>query len=141
MTLFERVKEISKKNGFSLAEVARRANIGEKSIYTWKPSKTYPTGVSPSREVLERVATVLNVSVEYLLGKTDNDSVENEPKRIDVEDIVNSSAMLTSRDHALSDEDRAAIRSLVETYLKSKEGQDRLRKFGGYGDDGKKTEK
>lgn len=140
MTLFERVKKIAKKNGFSLAEVARRANIGEKSIYTWKPSKTYPTGVHPSRDVLDKVANVLNVSTDYLLGKTDVEKTTSEPKHIDVDDIVNSVAPLTQRDHALSDEDQAAIRALVKTYLESKEGQDRLRKYGDYDNDGKKTD-
>ncbi|AVK60562.1 transcriptional regulator [Lactobacillus sp. CBA3605] len=141
MTLFERVKKIAKKNGFSLAEVARQANIGEKSIYTWKPSKTYPNGVNPSRDVLDKVADVLSVSTDYLLGKTDDENIESDPKHIDVDDIVNNSAMLTSRDHALSDEDRAAISALVSTYLNSKEGQDRLRKYGGYDNEGNKTEK
>lgn len=71
LTLFDKVKKISNQKGFSLAELARRARIGEKSIYTWKPSKTYPDGVTPSRDILERVAKELNVSVEYLLGTDD----------------------------------------------------------------------
>ncbi len=74
MTLFERIKKISKDRGFALTEVARRAEIGEKSIYAWKPSKAYPDGITPRRETLEKVADVLNVSVDYLLGNTDNPS-------------------------------------------------------------------
>ncbi|WP_419155699.1 helix-turn-helix domain-containing protein [Weissella minor] len=71
MTLFDRVKKISKEKGFALSEVARRADIGQKAIYTWKPSKTYPNGIEPKRETLEKVADVLGVSVDYLLGNTD----------------------------------------------------------------------
>jgi transcriptional regulator with XRE-family HTH domain len=74
MTLFERIKKISKDRGFALTEVARRAEIGEKSIYAWKPSKAYPDGITPRRETLEKVADVLHVSVDYLLGNTDNPS-------------------------------------------------------------------
>lgn len=75
MTLFERVKETAKKRGYTLAELARRAGIGEKSIYTWKPSKTYPNGVTPSREVLERVANQLDVSVNFLLTGEETDNI------------------------------------------------------------------
>jgi transcriptional regulator with XRE-family HTH domain len=85
---------------------------------------------------LKQLSEIFDVTTDYLLGSTG----KNEPKHIDVDDIVNNQAMLTSRNHALSDEDRKAIRALLTTYLNSDEGQDRLRKFGGYGDDGKKTE-
>ena len=71
MTLFERVKDIAKSKGFALTELARRAGIGEKSIYTWKPTKQFPDGIEPKRETLEKVADVLGVSVDYLLGNTD----------------------------------------------------------------------
>jgi transcriptional regulator with XRE-family HTH domain len=72
MTLFERVKETAKLKGFALSEVSRRAEIGEKSIYTWKPSKSFPEGIEPKRETLEKVADVLGVSVDYLLGNSDD---------------------------------------------------------------------
>lgn len=143
MTLFERVKETAKKRGYSLAELARRAGIGQKSIYTWKPSKTYPNGVTPSREVLEKVSNELNVSADYLLGNEEASTKSNSvthSDHIDVEDIVDNAAMLTSREHALSDEDRAAIKAMLTGYLNSKEGQDRLKKYGGYGDNGKNGE-
>lgn len=135
MTLFERVKETAKKRGYSLAELARRAGIGQKSIYTWKPSKTYPKGVTPSREVLEKVSVELGVTVDYLLGNEEKKTSASDEMHIDVEDIVDNAAMLTSRNHALSDEDRAAIKAMLTGYLNSKEGQRRLKKYGGYGED------
>lgn len=52
MTLFDRVKTIATQRGYILAELPREAGIGEKSIYTWKHSKTYPDGVTPSRPTL-----------------------------------------------------------------------------------------
>lgn len=79
MSLFERIKEISKQRGFALTEVARRAEIGEKSIYAWKPSKKYPDGITPKRATLEKVANVLNVSVDYLLGNTDEPQPRTSP--------------------------------------------------------------
>lgn len=64
MTLFERTKEISKKRGMSLQDTAKLAGIGINSIYQWKKQ-------TPSVDRIKLVADVLNVSVDYLLGNTD----------------------------------------------------------------------
>ena len=89
MTLFERVKDISKSKGFALTELARRAGIGEKSIYTWKPTKQFPDGIEPKRETLEKVADVLGVSVDYLLGNTDEmHSNKKDDMPVDLEEVL-----------------------------------------------------
>lgn len=129
MTLFERVKNISKDKGFSLSEVARRAGIGEKSIYTWKPSRTYPKGVTPSHDVLDKVASVLEVPVVYLLGSSETYSSNNEVKKVKIEDLLDGTAMLTDRDGELTDSDRAALRALISTYLQSTKARDQLKKY------------
>lgn len=65
MTLFERVKEISKKRGYSLADVSLKAGLGQRTLYQWKDNQ-------PSAERLKAVADVLGVSSDYLLGNTDD---------------------------------------------------------------------
>ncbi|ANI95830.1 helix-turn-helix domain-containing protein [Lactiplantibacillus plantarum] len=135
MTTLERIKKLSKQRGWSLQTLAEKAGLGKNSIYRWD-AKT------PSTASLQKVAKVLDVTVAELLGdKSTSKSTPDNPKHIDVEDIVNNSAELTSRNQALTDEDRAALRALVSTYLNSKEGQDRLRKFGGYDNEGNKIDK
>ena len=64
MTIFERTKELAKKRGLSLQETAKSAGIGINSIYSWKDKK-------PSVDRIKAVADVLGVSVDYLLGNTD----------------------------------------------------------------------
>ena len=64
MTLFERTKEIASKRGMSLQEVAKKANLGVNSIYRWKER-------NPTTSNITKVADVLGVSVDYLLGNTD----------------------------------------------------------------------
>ncbi|MBD5832702.1 helix-turn-helix domain-containing protein [Weissella confusa] len=64
MTLFERVKELSKKRGYSLAETSQKAGLGQRALYQWKDNQ-------PSADRLKAVADVLGVSVDYLLGNTD----------------------------------------------------------------------
>ncbi|MBS0952408.1 helix-turn-helix transcriptional regulator [Lactiplantibacillus plantarum] len=75
MTLFDRIKTISKERGYSIAEVERKAGISANYMYQWKKR-------NPSPKALASVADVLNVSVDYLLGKT----TSMKPKQVDITD-------------------------------------------------------
>ncbi len=124
MTVFERIKEISKSRGMSLKELALKAGLSENAIYSWKRK-------TPRSDSLRKVAKVLDVSIDSL---EQSDIKQDKPKHINVDDIINDAAMLTSREHALSDEDRIAIRTMLKAYLESAEGQRRLREYGHIGD-------
>lgn len=66
MTLFERVKIISKKHGFSsLQTLSEQAGLSPNVVYGWKTKE-------PSAKSLQSVADILGVSVDYLLGNTDD---------------------------------------------------------------------
>lgn len=70
--LFNRISEVAKKKkGMSVKELGLKLDLGENAIYAWKKSK-------PSIEKLQRVADYLNVSTDYLLGRTNTESVEGE---------------------------------------------------------------
>lgn len=56
----QRIREMCKKKGITLAELERRCSIGNGIIARWKTSK-------PSYERLARVAQELGTSTEYLL--------------------------------------------------------------------------
>lgn len=79
MTVLDRIKKVSKKRGFSLTQVNDKANLGKNTIYSWKTKE-------PSINNLKAVADVLNVSVDYLLGKTDDISTSMKPKQVDIAD-------------------------------------------------------
>lgn len=116
MTLFDRVKTIAKQRGYSLAELARHAGIGEKSIYTWKPSKTYPNGIMPTHSSLKAVADVLGVSVDYLLGNTDDmHSATNADEPVDLD---NNTTILSLDGMELSDEYKKFIVDQVRALRK-----------------------
>lgn len=103
-------------------------------MYQWKKR-------NPNPETLASVAKVLNVSVDYLLS---GEEQKNETtKKVNIEELLDGTAMLTDRDGELTDSDRAALRALISTYLQSTEGRERLKKYsnmelddnGGNGDD------
>ena len=134
--LLARINDLIKANNLTQVELANKAQIEESAF-----SKSMNSKRKFTINELGDISKALNVTLDYLVNGTESDTASDSvPKHIDVDDIVNNQAMLTSRNHALSDEDRNAIRALLTTYLNSAEGQDRLRKFGGYGDDGKKQD-
>ena len=81
MTTLDRIKKISKQRGFSLTKVNDMANLGTNTIYSWKHKE-------PGINNLKAVANVLHVSVDYLLGKTDDPDVNTKPKKVDIKDAM-----------------------------------------------------
>ena len=65
MTVFERIKKTAKERGISLTALSVKSGLGEKTIYKWKEKE-------PSANRIKAVADVLGVSVDYLLGNTDD---------------------------------------------------------------------
>ena len=124
MNPFERVKKLANAQKITIARLEEKLGFGKNYLYKWKNS-------SPNSATLQKVADYFHVSTDYLLGRTTNRNPADD--HIDVEDIVNDAAMLTSRNHELSEEDRDAIKAMLTTYLNTKEGQKRLKKYGGYG--------
>ncbi|MGK4144482.1 helix-turn-helix transcriptional regulator [Weissella paramesenteroides] len=82
MTVFERIKEISKKRGTNLKTIARQVGLSENAIYSWK-NKT------PRADNVQAVADVLGVSVDYLLGNTDDMHVNKDKDMpVDLEETL-----------------------------------------------------
>ena len=70
MTVYERIQELSKEHGLSVRELGRKLDIGETTIYKWKTQ-------SPKLVVLEKVADYFDVSVDYLVGRTETKSTQS----------------------------------------------------------------
>lgn len=102
MSLFERTKETAQKQGLTVAMVEKRAGLSENALYSWRKS-------SPKSENLQKVADVLNVSTDYLLGRTDemNPTVSDDltPAQKEVAYFI---------DPAATKEDIEQIKQLVE---------------------------
>ena len=65
MNVFDRIKSLADKQGISVSKVALDLGFSENLFYQWKKS-------SPKSDRLEKVADYFNVSVDYLLGRSEN---------------------------------------------------------------------
>ncbi|MBD1490391.1 XRE family transcriptional regulator [Weissella confusa] len=82
MTLFERIKETAKERGISLTALSVESGLGEKTIYKWKDKE-------PSASRIKAVADTLGVSVDYLLGNTDEmHSNKKDDMPVDLEEVL-----------------------------------------------------
>lgn len=124
MSVFDNIKKYSKNRGMNLQQVAVAAGLSKNVIYQ------YNKGKSPSIDTLKKIASVLGVSAETLLGNQDESkSTTNDIQKVNIEKLLDGTAMLTDRDGELTDSDRAALRALISTYLQSTEGRERLKKY------------
>ena len=117
MTLVSRTKEIAQKRGLSLKALAAKAGLAEKSIYSWDRS-------TPKADNLQKVADVLHVSTDYLLGRTDelNLTTSETVKKADIDD---SDLLLAFDGKDIDEEDKQAIIDLLmfRRYQKRNEGK------------------
>ena len=110
MTVLERIKEVSKLRGYNLTKVNEMAHLGKNTIYSWKTKE-------PSHNNLQAVADVLGVSVDYLLGNTDemhsNKKDDNVP--IDLDKVLSEEGMAMFDGQPLSDEYKKALLAMLKT--------------------------
>lgn len=93
MTTFERIKELATKQGKSLNKVEEDLGYGRNVLYRLKNS-------NPSAERLEEIADYFNVSVDYLLGRTDK------PQNVETEDEYDDLVMMFRKNEMEIPEDR-----------------------------------
>ncbi|MCT1175541.1 helix-turn-helix domain-containing protein [Pediococcus pentosaceus] len=104
MTLFDKIKKVSKERGYSIAEVERKAGISTNYLYQWKKRE-------PSPKSLASVAKVLGVSVDYLLGKDDKPSTSNEP--VDLDKALSEEGIAMFDGKPLSEEYKKALLAML----------------------------
>lgn len=122
MTTYERIQELSKERGLSVRELGRKLDIGETTIYKWKTQ-------TPKLDVLEKVADYFDVSVDYLVGRTDKklpfdrwekmygDSIREEQSRYDANktsDLAENDVVFTFEGKKIPKEDLALIREIIK---------------------------
>lgn len=110
MTTLERIKELAKKRGLNLKSTAKQAGLSENAIYKWNTQ-------TPSTDKLKAVADVLGVSVDYLLGNTDemHEKASNNNGPIDLNKLLADEGMAMFDGQPLSEEYKKALLAMLNT--------------------------
>ena len=114
MTTFERIKKLAKNRGVTLQKVANELGFGESNLYKWKKQ-------TPNGEYLAKVADYFHVSVDYLLGRENSDSVSDQKdlKKF-LDDNLNYG--MTYDGQNLTDEEKERLKiALTQVFYKYKD--------------------
>jgi len=112
MTFYDRVYQTAKNRGLSIKQLAQKMGVSDATIYTWKKTGA-PTGKN-----LTLVSKTLGVSVDYLLGNTDEmhtnkKSTDNEP--VDIKKVAENDTWddyLSSDGRPLTEHDKKLLRAI-----------------------------
>ena len=111
---FERIKELAKNQGLSLNALEEKLGYSRNTLYSLKKQKA-------STERMQEIADYFNVSLDYLLGRTDNPNIAGEAapqEPDDIDHIIDNAMMFDGK--PLTDDDRRAIRGIIAGYMNSK---------------------
>lgn len=114
MTLFERIKKLAKNRDVSLQEVSEALGKSINYLYTLKKKK-------PTTETVEKLADYFHVSVDYLLGREDEKTVQDQKdlKKF-LDDNLNYG--MTYDGQNLTEEDRERLKiALTQVFWKYKD--------------------
>ena len=113
---FEKIKELSKKRGLSLNQLEEKLGYSRNTLYSLKRQN-----VSTKR--LQEIADYLEVSVDYLLGKSESPTIASNDQSgqtaLHVEDMAQNVMLFGGRE--LTEEKKNVIQSLIEAYLQGPE--------------------
>lgn len=113
-SLFEKIKELCQKRGISINSLEETLGYSRNTIYSMKSKK-------PNAERLQEIADYFNISTDYLLGRTDNPAIAGEKapdQEIELDDLDGRIMLFDGK--PLSDDDKRAIKGIIEGYLNSK---------------------
>lgn len=111
---FEIIKELAKKRGIFLNQLEEKLGIGKNSLYGLKRNQ-------PSAERLQQIADYFDVSIDYLLGRTENPNIAKDGDAsapLDLRDIAAQSMLFDGK--PLTEEDIDFITAVLEAHLKNK---------------------
>lgn len=116
MAFAVRLKELRKQAHLTQVEFAKRLGIGQSSYADWERGKKKPT-----QENLVKIAQVLNVSIDYLVGNSDEHLKEDELDNVELLFRMNS--------NGLTEEEKAIFKKeLIEFMEKRKKAFKKISK-------------
>lgn len=113
MSVLYKIKDLANEKGVSLSELERSIGISNGSISKWEKS-------SPKADTLQKVADYFNVSVDYLLGRTNNRfyGLSDKQREISIEQALDS--VMSYDGKPMTDNDREILKGIIEAYMNKK---------------------
>lgn len=121
MQIHEKIKRLRQRSGMTQSELAERVGVSLRSIQNYELGLRYP-----KRDILARLCTVLDVSVEYLVSGSDRFLMDAEEeggargKRAAQQLIDSADALFTGGVLSEEDQDKVML-ALQKIYWKTKE--------------------
>lgn len=88
MEFSERLKDLRKQAGLTQVDVAEKLGISQPAYASWERGAKKPT-----QENLVKIAQILNVSVDYLVGNSDEENTNKELEDIELLFRMNSKGL------------------------------------------------
>lgn len=116
-----RLKELRAKHGITQEQLAAIIGVERSSIGKYEGKQS----VVPSVEILNKIADYFDVSIDYLLGRTNELSKENAPASYDTSaNIPEPILMLAEKFERLSPDRQRDILKILEYLLDQQASQD-----------------
>ncbi|VPF31115.1 bacteriophage repressor protein [Streptococcus pneumoniae] len=115
---YEKIKELAKKQGLSINALEEKLGYSRNTLYSLKKQKA-------STERMQEIADYFNVSLDYLLGRTDNPAIAGSDEFAQVNgqiiDLRKAAANTMLFDgKPLNEDDIDFITSVLSAHFKSK---------------------
>ena len=105
MEFSERLKDLRKQAGLTQVDVAEKLGISQPAYASWERGVKKPT-----QENLVKIAQILNVSVDYLVGNSDEKSDE----------LDNIELLFRMNSKGLTDEEKATYREELIGFMEER---------------------
>ena len=94
----ERISQLRKSKGWTLEKLGNEVELGKTTVLNWEK-----TGSVPNEEVLRRLSSIFEVSIDYLLG---NDKM-----------MEHSDNVLFRNWGLMNDEDKEKVNKMIEIFV------------------------
>lgn len=95
-----RLKSLRNDKGITQTDLGNIVNVGKSTI------SQYESGISsPDYDILQKLADYFNVSLDYLLGRTDNPKgILDEPSDLEIEHVMKNNQLMFNGDVMTAEE-------------------------------------
>lgn len=107
MAFAERLKELRKQAHLTQVELSKRLGVGQSSYADWERGKKKPT-----QKNLVKLSQVLNVSIDYLVGNSDEEITNNELENIEI--------LFRKNSEDLTDAEKALFRQELIAFMEER---------------------